>query len=84
MHHHDGSNGARARSARIRAAHDCEATQLDSMRRRANTLEPRARRQGRWRALAATVARLTGRPAVYRAGDEMGVTEPADAGAGMP
>jgi hypothetical protein len=30
---HDGSNSARARSARIRAAHDYEATRLESMRR---------------------------------------------------
>jgi hypothetical protein len=30
---HDGSNSARARSARIRSAHDYEATQLDTMRR---------------------------------------------------
>lgn len=29
----DGSDSARARSARIRASHDYEATQLDSMRR---------------------------------------------------
>jgi hypothetical protein len=32
---HDGSNGARARSARIRTSHDYEATKLDSMRRNA-------------------------------------------------
>ena len=31
--HYDGSNSARARSARIRASHDYEATQLDTMRR---------------------------------------------------
>jgi hypothetical protein len=30
---HDGSNSARARSARIRAAHDYEANRLESMRR---------------------------------------------------
>jgi hypothetical protein len=30
---HDGSNSARARSARIRTAHEYEATQLDTMRR---------------------------------------------------
>ena len=35
---HDGSNSARARSARIRTAHDYEATQLDTMRRNAATL----------------------------------------------
>jgi hypothetical protein len=33
--HHDGSNSARARSSRIRAAHDDEATRLESMRRNA-------------------------------------------------
>lgn len=33
MHHHDGGNGARARSARIRSSHDFEATHLDTMRR---------------------------------------------------
>ena len=33
----DGSDSARARSARIRASHDHEATQLESMRR--NTVE---------------------------------------------
>ena len=33
----DGSDSARARSARIRASHDYEATQLESMRR--NTVE---------------------------------------------
>ena len=32
---HDGSNSARARSARIRTAHEYEATQLDTMRRNA-------------------------------------------------
>lgn len=31
--HYDGSNSARARSARIRASHDYEATELDTMRR---------------------------------------------------
>ena len=30
---HDGSNSARARSARIRASHEYEATELDTMRR---------------------------------------------------
>jgi hypothetical protein len=34
--HHDGSNSARARSARIRAAHDYEANRLESMRRTAS------------------------------------------------
>ena len=39
MHRHDGSNGARARAARIRADHDLEATHLDSMGRRSAALE---------------------------------------------
>jgi hypothetical protein len=38
---HDGSNSARARSARIRAAHDDEANQLDSMHRNAAAVELR-------------------------------------------
>jgi hypothetical protein len=36
---HDGSNSARARSARIRASHDYEATELDTMRRHAAARE---------------------------------------------
>jgi hypothetical protein len=38
---HDGSNSARARSARIRVAHDDEANQLDSMHRNAAAVELR-------------------------------------------
>jgi hypothetical protein len=39
--HRDGSDSARARSARIRSSHDDEATQLDAMRRRTQeTPEP--------------------------------------------
>jgi hypothetical protein len=34
---HDASNSARARSARIRAAHDYEANRLESMRRNTAT-----------------------------------------------
>lgn len=37
---HDGSNSARARSARIRAAHDYEANRLESMRRNATQPQP--------------------------------------------
>ena len=41
--HQDGSNSGRARSARIRASHDYEATELESMRRRGKALEDRQR-----------------------------------------
>jgi hypothetical protein len=40
---HDGSNSARARSARIRTSHDYEATELDTMRRHAAARELRQR-----------------------------------------
>jgi hypothetical protein len=46
MPYDDGRNSGRARSARIRASHDYEATQLDSMRRRTREEaepEPRGR-----------------------------------------
>jgi hypothetical protein len=36
--HDDGHNGARARSARIRATHDLEGTELEEMRRRTREL----------------------------------------------
>ena len=39
--HHDGSTSARARAARIRAAHDYEANELDAMRRRTSAAESR-------------------------------------------
>ena len=39
MRHHDGSHSAVARAARIRHAHDMEATWLDSMHRRSELLE---------------------------------------------
>ena len=32
--YHDPSNGSRARAARIRSAHDYEATELEALRRR--------------------------------------------------
>ena len=41
---HDGSNSARARSARTRAAHDDEATRLESMRRNARARDLTQRR----------------------------------------
>jgi hypothetical protein len=39
MRHHDGAHSAVARAARIRHAHDMEATWLDSMHRRSDLLE---------------------------------------------
>jgi uncharacterized protein involved in exopolysaccharide biosynthesis len=39
MHDHDHDHGIRARAARIRAAHDREATRLEEKRRRAAELE---------------------------------------------
>jgi hypothetical protein len=66
--YHDASNGGRARAARIRSAHDYEATELDSMRRRTQ----RARRNGAPRGpiarLAALLARLHGAPAAEPGG----------------
>ena len=58
--HHDGSNSARARSARIRTAHDYEATELDSMRRAGEV----ARQQPQRVSLMARVA------AAFRRGGE--------------
>jgi hypothetical protein len=83
MHRHDGSNSARARSARIRADHDYEATQLDSMRRRTSTLEERAEHRRWWHACAAILPRLTGRRAVSRVSEDVDVTETADATVGV-
>jgi len=62
MHPYDSGYGSRARSARIRAEHDDEATRLDSLRRRA--AEPRGRSDHpNWlRAAGARIARLVGRP----------------------
>jgi hypothetical protein len=54
---HDGSNSARARSARIRTAHDYEATELDSMRRAGEL----ARQQSQRVSLMARVAAAFGR-----------------------
>jgi hypothetical protein len=39
MHDHDHDHGIRARAARIRAAHDDEATRLEERRRRSAQLE---------------------------------------------
>ncbi len=56
---YDGSNGARARSSRIRAAHDDEATRLESMRQRARASQahPTARASLLTRAVRALVQR---------------------------
>ena len=56
MPYDDGRNSARARSARIRASHDHEGTQLEEMRRRTRELgEPEPRLLAR---LAAAVGRV--------------------------
>ena len=57
MYDHE-RNGARARSARIRLAHDDEATRLETMRRSSLAVEPRANRSLAIRRFAATFARL--------------------------
>ena len=62
MDRHDGSNSARARSARIRTEHDDEATHLESMRSRTNALAERAEHVSWWRAAAASLARMVGVP----------------------
>jgi hypothetical protein len=45
--HHDGSNSARARAARIRSAHHWEATELDAMERRGQPVPCTATRRRR-------------------------------------
>jgi hypothetical protein len=76
MHHHDS---ARARSARIRAAHDGEATQLDAMRRRTRTHEDLGARRAGWRAWALLLARLLRRRARHRIEEDDGAERPAAA-----
>jgi hypothetical protein len=61
----DGSNSARARSARIRASHDDEATLLESMRRNGRTRDLHRRPRA---SLATRLASLVRRG--RRAGDE--------------
>jgi serine/threonine protein phosphatase PrpC len=56
MPYDDGRNSARARSARIRASHDHEGTQLEEMRRRTRELgQPEPRLLAR---LAAAIGRV--------------------------
>ena len=56
MPYDDGRNSARARSARIRASHDHEGTQLEEMRRRTRELgDPEPRLLAR---LAAAIGRV--------------------------
>ena len=62
MHPYDSGYGSRARSARIRAEHDDEATRLESMRLRTAEPRERANHLGRLRAAGARIARLVGRP----------------------
>jgi hypothetical protein len=58
--HHDGSNGARARSARIRSSHDYEATRLDSMRRNAAARDVHAPRASLLMRMASVFGRSRG------------------------
>ena len=68
MPYDDGRNGARARSARIRASHDYEATQLDSMRRGTQeSAQPEARLLTRLTAAFGRVSRSSGEPARVQA-----------------
>ena len=78
MYNHDGRNGARARSARIRSSHDYEATQLDSMRRRTRALAEDAERPSKVARLRAIVVRLGAQRAPDRTGEEVGVAETAE------
>jgi hypothetical protein len=78
MHNHDGSNGARARSARIRAGHDFEATQLDSMRRRTPASAARPERASLVARMSATLARVTGGRARDRGRPEIGLAEESE------
>jgi hypothetical protein len=57
---HDGSNSARARSARIRTSHEYEATELDTMRRHGAARELQQRPSFVMR-LSSLVARARGR-----------------------
>jgi hypothetical protein len=82
MYRHDGSNGARARSARIRSDHDYEATQLDSLARRSATPGGQSERVRWWRSPAVAFIRLVARHATRSAHDDVGVPETADAPTG--
>lgn len=79
MPYDDGRNSARARSARIRASHDYEATELESMR--ARTREAGEPRPGLVTRLASAVAlmRRTNRDAAIVATAEREIESPASA-----
>ena len=63
MQRFDGSQGARARSARIRSAHDDEATRLDSMARRTASADANGERLRLAPRLRAAWSRLAARGA---------------------
>ena len=72
MHRHDGSTGARARSAQIRAAHDYEANRLEAMHGAGGSgRDPRTA----W--LRAPVARLLARHTSREVPGEIGAAEAA-------
>ena len=81
MYRHDGSDGARARSARIRSEHDYEATQLDSLARRSAARESESGRVRGWGSPAVAIIRLIARHATRSAHDDVGAPETADAAA---
>lgn len=61
--HQDGSTSGRARAARIRASHDYEATELESMRQRPGALPARQRpRPSLMARVTAVLARTRPRP----------------------
>ena len=65
--YHDASNGARARSARIRSSHEYEATELDAMERRTLAHQERAGRPSRIARLRAFLGRCVTRRSQERA-----------------
>jgi hypothetical protein len=71
----DGSNSARARSARIRAEHDYEANELEAMQRRSAAFEARPRRVSLLTRISDVFGGMRGRPA--DAGDAAVIAEAA-------
>jgi hypothetical protein len=76
MHRHDGSTGARARSAQIRAAHDYEANRLEAMHT-AGAEPGGSGREPRTGWLGAAIARLFVRQTSREVPAEFGAAEAA-------
>jgi hypothetical protein len=79
MHDPHHGNGARARSARIRADHDYEATRLESMRRRTSQCNGGAGHVSLFTRLQARLGRLTARVVDAPASNETVVAEVPEA-----